>query len=345
MYKAVLLNDTSHESHHGCEVVVENIIEQLTRNDIEVIATNPVGLNWRDNELFMNAINDCDIVIVNGEGTIHHSQKRAKELTDIAPYVKDELGKSVVLINSTFQDNNNDIIEAARHFDLIFVRESLSQRELESYNIRATVVPDMTFFSDFDLKEKKIDENTYAITDSVYLELSEEMYRFSIDKGLEYLPALTHPNHERSGDSYLKIFKYKLFHLIKKVLQRYNYPMNHYTERQLFYTENYRSYIGKIANLDGIICGRYHSLCFSLKTMTPFYALESNSHKVPGMLEDIGIIERRVSANNLAVANLPPRFTAEEKVLIGNYVAEAKKSIERMFLQIKSYLNENCSKV
>ena len=43
MKKAVILNDTSFEFHHGCEIVMKNIISKLHEHGIETIGTCPVG--------------------------------------------------------------------------------------------------------------------------------------------------------------------------------------------------------------------------------------------------------------------------------------------------------------
>ena len=114
MKQAVILNDTSFESHHGCEVVVENIKRLLFKNGIETISTNSVGVDWEQNKVFIRKLCESDIVVVNGEGTIHHSQPRALELSSITRYVKRHLNIPVVLINSTIQDNDDEIIENLR---------------------------------------------------------------------------------------------------------------------------------------------------------------------------------------------------------------------------------------
>ncbi len=43
-----------------------------------------------------------DIVIVNGEGTLHHSQKKVLDLAKAAKYASVGLNIPVVLINSTY---------------------------------------------------------------------------------------------------------------------------------------------------------------------------------------------------------------------------------------------------
>lgn len=72
MKKALIVNDTSYENHHGCELVIKNIHKLLEKNNIKVIATNPTGVDWFKNRKFIRSIYKADIVIINGEGTLHH---------------------------------------------------------------------------------------------------------------------------------------------------------------------------------------------------------------------------------------------------------------------------------
>ena len=338
MKKAVLLNDTSYEFHHGCEVVVKNIKELLLKNDIKIIDTNPVGINWMKNQKFIKNMYKADIIIVNGEGTLHHAQQRAKELVSIAKYSKENLNIPIVLINSIYQDNGDKIAEYMKYFDKIFVRETLSKNDLNQYAINSEVVPDMTFYSKYNINNKKV-SNEIGITDSVYLDLSEELYNISLQNNYIYLPALTDMKLKTNSiKSLLRYIKYFIYKHTKKILNKFGYKLNHQSIRTFYYINGYENYINQIANLKFLIVGRYHSLCFALKTNTPFIALKSNSHKIEGMLEDIGIGDKRIKSklelNEICYEN----FSNDELEKINNYVDSAPQKIENMFRDIRKLL-------
>ena len=338
MKKCVILNDTSYDFHHGCEIVMSNIIKLLKEIDIETIDTNPVGINWKTNKKFMQNMINADIVIVNGEGTLHHNAVRVKELVSVGKYVKENLDVPIVLINTTYQDNGSEIAEYMKFFDLIFVRETMSQNDLKQFNIESSVVPDMTFYTKFNLSSKSIN-NSIGTTDSVYDNVSKSLYDLSIKNRYQYLPALTTP--------YIKEFnKIVVFKTIKFYLRK----TVRYVQWKLFgrldiilmgtyhYIEDYKSYIQQISSLNFIFIGRYHSLCFALKTLTPFFAIKSNSHKVESMLGDIGIEhDRIVDDSDLDNLKFKP-FSKEEEIQIKTYINHAPIEIEAMFQEIKKLL-------
>lgn len=339
MKKAVILNDTSYESHHGCETVVKNIKELLLKNNIETIDTNPVGKNWLENKSFLENMSKVNIVVVNGEGTLHHSQPRAKELITIGKYVEENINIPIVLINSTYQENSDELAKYMKYFDLVFVRETLSKNELEKYDIKSIVVPDMTFYSKYDLSQKNT-SNKIGATDSVYIELSQKLYEMTLNKKYEYLPALTNPKYKiDSLRNFLRLIKFRIFKTMKFILFNFNYKLIHQSVRMFYYIDGYNNYIQKISNLEFLIVARYHSLCFSLKTLTPFVALKSNSHKIEGMLEDIGIGEKRIIEENDIFNIEIKKFSDEEKERILEYIQSAPLKIENMFKQIRKLLD------
>ncbi|PMG82572.1 hypothetical protein BCU83_07070 [Vibrio breoganii] len=340
MKKAVILNDTSFESHHGCEVVVKNIKELLLKNGIETIDTHPVGKPWLENEKFIFSMRKADIVIVNGEGTLHHSQDRARDLISVGKYVKENINIPVVLINSTYQENNNEIIDYTRYYDLIFVRESLSKEELVKYNIESEVVPDISFYSEYDLSQKLVTKDI-GVTDSVYLDLSERLYNFALSKDYSFLPAKT--DRKIRYFNIYSFFSYARYHLLKAV----RYPLyklgilklKFSKLRKFYYIEGYDNYVNRIAASSFMVIARYHSLCFSLKTLTPFYTLKSNSHKIEGILRDVGIGQSRVITEQEMLVLRHKALTEEEKTRIKAYVSEAPKKIEKMFMDISNLVN------
>ena len=102
-----------------------------------------------------------------------------------------------------------------------------------------------------------------------------------------------------------------------------------------YYSLSYEDYINKIADLDFLIVARYHTLCFSLKTLTPFFSLELNSFKMKGLLQDVGISKSRiVTLRNLDELSLK-EFNQNEKAKISSYVNDAPSRIELMFKEIK----------
>src|SRR5690606_27728585 len=144
MLNVLILNDTRFEYHHGCSRVMNVIDLHLKKYNCN---TEYVSLEerWDLSELIKRKIIQSDIVLINGEGTIHDNSKLGIILTKVARFAFYHNVKSY-LINATFQNNTEISYEDLKYFTLISVRESRSLAELKKININAKVVPDLTFF-------------------------------------------------------------------------------------------------------------------------------------------------------------------------------------------------------
>jgi hypothetical protein len=194
---AVLINDTSTKPHIGCRLVVARIIQMAADVGIRVTATSSVHTDWRRHDDLLREMRSANIVIVNGEGTLHHSVAAARALAAVGPFCRDAQVPAV-LVNSVYQDNDESIAESCRAFDRIYVRESRSAASARAQNLRAEVVPDLTLTSDimkgFAALERR---DTILMTDNANKQLGMR----TIDHGVarpdvEFLTLNTHESHD-----------------------------------------------------------------------------------------------------------------------------------------------------
>ena len=133
--KIAIVNDTAPSGHFGCKLVMDAIHEQFRRRGIEVIGTVPWTDHWRG---YKSLLDQADLVVVNGEGSIHHGNRM--ELLKIAEAYPS------VLINAVYQDvPENDYL---KQFKYIAVRESFSKLAMEQHGVTPNVVPDLIFSHD-----------------------------------------------------------------------------------------------------------------------------------------------------------------------------------------------------
>ena len=98
--------------------------------------------------------------------------------------------------------------------------------------------------------------------------------------------------------------------------------------------------MSKVASCTGLVTGRHHGLCFAIITNTPFLVMSSNSHKIEGLLADMGIgLDRLISKSALEIENKIkiPEFSKKELDQILDYSSNARSKIERMFDHILHY--------
>ena len=94
--RVYVLNDTAKavptkKPHFGCQLVMETYHEQLERVGIELLGT----ISGKEKEF--DRLDDADLIVVNGEGSIHHENRN--ELIDVAERYP------CVLLNAVYQEN------------------------------------------------------------------------------------------------------------------------------------------------------------------------------------------------------------------------------------------------
>lgn len=102
---------------------------------MEIIKTVPVKEHWKKHTANLNR---ADLVIVNAEGTIHHS--RAKYLVDIAKT------HNTAIINGVFENLGPEFTAGLQAARLVTARESTSAEYLRKWHgVDCRVVPDVIF--------------------------------------------------------------------------------------------------------------------------------------------------------------------------------------------------------
>jgi len=142
---AILLNDTDLGEHVGCELVVRNTRRMCEKYGITLTHTFKTR-EARDNApAIVKQFANNQLLLLNGEGTMHDDKSRALALLKLASQAKKE-GLKTVLYNSLWE-NNPKGENYLRDFDLIFCRDSFSAAEIEKAHpsLKATVVPDIVF--------------------------------------------------------------------------------------------------------------------------------------------------------------------------------------------------------
>ena len=80
MLKAILFNDTSHNHHHGCQIVVKQIYALAAAAGIQIVRACPMRHDWRDDPQLQKDIASADLCLINGEGTLHDDARAAQVL-------------------------------------------------------------------------------------------------------------------------------------------------------------------------------------------------------------------------------------------------------------------------
>lgn len=335
MKRAVLLNDTTFDYHHGCEVVVSKIEQSLKRRNVELIGSCPVGVYFKEEKGFLDLINKSDLVVVNGEGTIHHGREKARWLLEVADYAK-SIQRPSVLINCTYNDNPDDFSSLVSNFDKVYVRESHSYNEISSARKDAEIVPDLTMLLSEDYTPSVNSKRKgVVITDSAMIGVSKANYLKSLKKNWTYAPVLRSYRNEGKYSLVESLRHIKFLMSRKKSLDYRNEisDAEYLSVRNSYISTTVKSYLDQLSDAELLLTSRFHSMCFSLVTETPFLATVGNSHKVEGMLSDIGIENRLIDEAfiNEDFSIQDYRFDDGELKRVKDYKKQAVEKINKMF--------------
>jgi hypothetical protein len=132
--KAIIVNDCSRYEHFGCRMVMDGYRAQLERVGIELLDTVPNGaLNRGISDKWARRFDKADLLIVNGEGSIHH---------DAHPnLIRLAARWPAVLMNGVYEANT-PMPEMGR-FLLRAMREPFSAEQIRREGWNCGVVPDV----------------------------------------------------------------------------------------------------------------------------------------------------------------------------------------------------------
>jgi Polysaccharide pyruvyl transferase len=328
--KAILLNDTTSFNHHGCHLVVEQIRNNCLRHGLDLWHTVKLREDWQAPPHRARLL-ESDIVLVNGEGTLSNNRSMALNLVRSAAFCR-ERDIPCVLINSVYQDNGKEIADLVRQFDLVFVRESLSQIELGQAGINSEVVPDMTL-SHADLPS--VTRTGVLVTDSSSDSAAAQLEQFfTRTDGAEPATLFT----PLATSEALRKLVVRV--IGKRTTKRWGLDWHRVGRMRnpVFDTAavgSVHDLFRRVCSKSLIVTGRFHMVCMAMLARTPFVALPGNTHKTEGMLADAGLLHRfRSSAPNAPDLQAWSEWREEEVATVEAYLEEARGRISRMFSRI-----------
>lgn len=322
MKKVAIFNDTSGVNHYGCSITINNLIRKLLEHNLKPNFFWPTGKDWRPFGDELKKFRDYQAIIVNGEGSIHDSKEwaRARFLAELSVFSKKELGIPAYLINATIFNNDKNTYENINQFKRIYVRESLSLKNLKSQGINSRIVPDMSLAYVFNTKNTAYYlRGGVMATDSFYSDASQRIQSIAKRMRWRYEPMQSHR-------------RFLFFQTKSK---------NNYFGRGRSYglNKSYRRYLKLMSKKKFFVTGRFHGVTFCFLTETSFVAIESNTPKISALLNDVfGNQNRMIHKHELKVIADEDlknySFSELEIERIRNYRLRAIVEIDNMIKQI-----------
>jgi polysaccharide pyruvyl transferase WcaK-like protein len=318
-----VFNDTSVTRHHGCNAVMQTLRRELDNRGVKVAYYWPVGVDWQKHRQLLSKC-PVDAIIVNGEGSIHHSRvrPRARYLAELGAFASSSLNVPSYLINATIEALEDETLTALGSFHRVYVRETGSQRYLAENGLDSQIVPDLSFLTPVPEPFTQTRAGV-LVTDSVDADARKKLSQWSNSVGAHFHSMqIRKPWLER-----------KLGKLTRAVAPRSPSLKSDLTE-----TTDFLGFVRELLTARAVVTGRFHTVTLSILTGTPVCALPSNTRKISNVLTDVlGDPSRVTSFDQLMRFDSAPAFadavqySLSERQAIDRYIARARAAAAEMF--------------
>ncbi len=337
-----LVNDTRYDNHHGGLTVIRNLHAAMSARGWTCTGSLPVSATASRLNRVRAPLNAAHLVIVNGEGSLHHDTRNTQRLLAICTAL--QRTHPVAIINASWQNNDparwKPVLDACT---TIYARDRRSQENLNGIGVEADYAPDLTFYDYHEYP--KTDGGHYACTDSVIASRTEwalELCRH--DPDMDFITLFTrHLDHLRGARDWGRRLKYAVYPPVARWFPE-DIPARY---RALCYAvDDTSQLLARIASSRAVCAGRYHALCFALQQNTPFVAVPSNSVKIEALIADVGLAQdsylyyRRDSVSLLAALEHAADAHAEAETAIAAFNLSARRRINAMFDSLTGHQQE-----
>jgi len=331
----VFLGDTRDLHHHGCEAVVAEILQGMSDAGIPPTAVL-AGLNWKPDERLCL---DAALVIVNGEGALHHSRPLVPLILELAEKRR-EHNRPTALINSSWFSNSAELTSRLIAFDFVCARDPQSAREIATHSPTPMLVPDqaIAYAARHLPPSPPSPDGRLMVGDSTIPRLTRDLRGLAARRGWDYLPVLARPTTPRPGKKSRKIQKhYRLARRLGPLARWLLSPRHH---AHLVGEVDTGKYLQRISNCQGVVTGRFHTVCMAIGLQSPFLAVGSNTPKIEALLIDAGLdpVKRMVPADKLAEITDVPPFSPEELEAVKTYAQRVREQSSLLYNRLSGMI-------
>jgi hypothetical protein len=323
----VILNDTRPDDHHGCSRVMRLLEAGLERHGLEILARSPVRHDWAADPSIVTALARARLVVINGEGTLHHGKKAAARLLAVVDHPTTR-GKPVALVNALWQDNPATWAAQADRLALASLRDSRSLAAFTAMSrAPARLVPDLSLTERISPAGPR---RGVVVGDSVLPEATDLLRDIAVAGGHALVPSLSRlprPN----GSPLLRLWR--RLSEGPTVWDRLARSPGFALDR------DEAAHAVRTAQAELVVTGRFHGACYAMAAGTPFVALSSNSWKLEALVEDAGLARWRLATPEgmpglLAGGQAALAWSEAERVALDAYLEGAAQGAASLFTDL-----------
>jgi hypothetical protein len=282
----MVANDTRVDRHHGCTAVMTVLERLLESRGMTVAGRLPAHADWKKDPDFTRKLASVRLLVVNGEGTIHHDSPAGRRLLELGAAAR-EAGVQVALINTGWEANGPELTAMLADFDLVAARDTASAARMRAGASSVRVVPDLSLC--IDPPPHGIGRCGIGITDNVDRLKALQLGRLRRKVGGRWVSihqTTQWPAFLRGGLS-LRADLRDPRRTANILAQRHGiWKVSH---------DDLAQFVENLAGLELLIAGRFHACTLALVSGTPFVAQASNTGKIAALISDAGLDSIRAS--------------------------------------------------
>lgn len=337
-FQVLVVNDTSIDNHQGCQSVMSAISALLRRNGMQPAFFWPAHTAWQGKSEFEEALAKVDLVLINGEGTIHHDREAGKRLLDIGTRAR-SAGVPIALINVGWEKNSTALLSLLDHFDLIAARDSRSAERMRAGGAVVRVVPDLSIWfanSQGFIPDRSTPRSAIGFTDNVdrFKALTLDELR---SKCLARPVSITYGDGGcaqrlrfiRGGVSLSRDLLYPARFLALLRLRQRLWRVCGVTPQE---------FLSELSAFRLLVSGRFHACTMALSVGTPLIAQASNTDKISALFQDVGLDSWRCDSvlNEDFIGFASDKgFSDREYKNLCSYVDWAVTESQNLFIDLK----------
>ena len=330
----LVVNDTRVDRHHGCQAVMGAILSLLRRNQMEPALLWPAHAEWRGDAEFEEKISKVDLVLINGEGTIHHDRPAGRRLLELGARARAE-GVPVALINVGWVANGPELVALLDDFDLVAARDSRSAERMRARGVSVRVVPDLSLWF-AQARGVRPDANGsrvgIGVTDNVDRFKAIALGRLRSACGGQTVSII----HGAPGPAGWIRFLRAGVALSEDFIHPARFAALLRLRHRLWWqgSTDTQRFLTHLSSLKLLVSGRFHACTLALSAGTPLIAQASNTDKIEALVHDAGLGSWRCEGL-LDVARVHDAraigWSEQEYKNLCNYLDEAAIEAERLF--------------
>lgn len=333
VHNVLIVNDTRVDQHHGCTAVMTALERMLEEQGLTVAVRWPAHLDWRADSDFAHALERSHLIVVNGEGTIHHDRPAGRRLLELGRVAR-AAEIPVALVNTGWEANSPELTAMLSDFSLVTARDSASAAAMRVDASEVRVVPDLSLCTPSPADPPQ--RQHIGFTDNV-------VRKHALDLELLRRKIQGHPisiHHRQPKAAFLRAGL-----SLKQDLAAPLRIVHSLAARHVLWQASHDDlarFVGDLAGLTLLVSGRFHACTLALVAGTPFVAQASNTGKIASFVRDAGLETFRSTVPDdpaILLEIAAQGWSAHEDDARRAYLADARASAARLAVDLRALVS------